>query len=123
MSWDFDQQRPIYVQLVETISLRIVTGIYPPGSRIPSVRELAAEAVVNPNTMQRALAELENKGLLFSERTNGRFVTNDISRLQQEKRLLATDHIQRFFYDMQQLGFDQAEALALAEETKEMKTE
>ena len=77
MGWTLDKNRPIYLQLVETLQSRIVSGAYPPGAKIDSVRDLAAEAAVNPNTMQRALAELEQSGLLRAERTAGRFVTED----------------------------------------------
>ena len=77
MGWILDKNRPIYLQLVETLQSRIVSGAYPPGAKIDSVRDLAAEAAVNPNTMQRALAELEQSGLLRAERTAGRFVTED----------------------------------------------
>jgi len=122
MGWTFDSQRPIYVQLVEEIVLRIVTGQYPPGGKIPSVRDLAAEAVVNPNTMQRALAELENMGLLFSERTSGRFVTEDSDRIDREKRKLAKQHINTFFHAMKELGYEREDVLSMANEAKEMIT-
>ena len=71
MTWDFSGDRAIYVQITEQVKLRIIAGIYPVGTRLPSVRELAAEASVNPNTMQRALSDLEREGLLYSERTSG----------------------------------------------------
>ena len=77
MAWDLDNGRPIYAQLVERIQMQIVSGLYPPGSRLPSVRELAAVAAVNPNTMQKAFAELERSGLIVTQRTNGRTVTED----------------------------------------------
>ena len=77
MAWDLKSDRPIYSQLIEQIQLKIVSGVYPAGSKLPSVRDMASDASVNPNTMQRALAELENEGLLYSQRTNGRFVTED----------------------------------------------
>ena len=77
MTWHFDNDRPIYTQLLEQILFLIVSGQYPPGSKLPSVRDLASEASVNPNTMQRALTELERSGLIYSQRTSGRFVTED----------------------------------------------
>ena len=77
MQWNFDGNAPIYTQLVDQIKLGIVSGEWIPGQRVPAVRELAVEAGVNPNTMQRALQELERQGLMFSQRTSGRFVTED----------------------------------------------
>ena len=116
MSWQFDSERPIYTQLVEELALRMVTGCYGPGSRLPSVRELAAEARVNPNTMQRAMAELEGRGLLRTERTSGRFVTDDLELLENEKRGLARKHIENFLARMAELGFTPEQAVALAAE-------
>ena len=77
MKWQFSNDAPIYTQLIEQIQVGIVAGAFPPGERLPSVRDLATEAGVTPNTMQRALAELERDGLVFSHRTAGRFVTED----------------------------------------------
>lgn len=114
MSWQFDSERPIYTQLVEELALRMVTGCYSPGSRLPSVRELAAEARVNPNTMQRAMAELEGRGLLHTERTSGRFVTDDLELLENEKRRLARVHVDNFLSRMAELGFTTEQALELA---------
>ena len=70
MNWNITAGRPVYVQLVEQLELALVAGEFPPGSRIPPVRELAADAGVNPNTMQRALQELESRGLLQAQRTD-----------------------------------------------------
>ena len=75
MPWELDNDRPIYLQLMERIQQDIVSGIYKPGDRLPSVRDLAVEAAVNPNTMQKALSELERSGLVYSQRTSGRFIT------------------------------------------------
>ena len=75
MKWDFSSDAPIYAQLILQIKVGIVSGAFPPGERLPSVRDLATEAGVNPNTMQRALTELERDGLVYSQRTAGRFVT------------------------------------------------
>ncbi len=77
MSWKFTNERPIFLQLTERIELKIIKGDYPPGGKLETVRELALMAGVNPNTMQRALAELENIGVLFSKRGDGRYVTED----------------------------------------------
>lgn len=104
---------------MEKITHRIVTGIYGPGARLPSVRDLAFEAAVNPNTMQKALSELENSGLVFSERTSGRFVTDDQSRIEEAKRELARESITEFFDAMEKLGYEKEEALSMASRMKE----
>jgi DNA-binding transcriptional regulator YhcF (GntR family) len=114
MSWEFAADRPIYSQLVERISIDIINGNYPVGARLPSVRELASQAKVNPNTMQRALAELETMGLVFAERTSGRFVTEDHHLIQTTKQTLAYERIQKFFTTMADLGINKTSALELA---------
>ena len=116
MQWQFSNDAPIYTQLIQHIKIGIVTGVFPPGERLPSVRDLATEAGVNPNTMQRALAELERDGLVFSQRTAGRFVTEDHTMIQTAKRGLAQRHIKTFLEAMLQLGFQREEILALLEQ-------
>lgn len=113
MPWNLDNDRPIYLQLMEKIQQDIIAGIYHPGDRLPSVRELAMEAAVNPNTMQKALSELERNGLVYSKRTSGRFITEDKIMLQQLKDTTAIEHIREFFETMRQLGFENDETLAL----------
>ncbi len=115
MEWTFQPDRPIYAQLVEQIQLGIVSGRYPAGSRLPSVRELAAEASVNPNTMQKALAELERSGLLHTQRTSGRFITEDQEMIETVRNNLAYEQIHKFLENMRKLGFDPAETMALME--------
>ena len=83
MSWTLDNDRPIYLQLMERIQRDIIAGVYQPGDKLPSVRDLALEAAVNPNTMQKALSELERSGLVYSQRTSGRFITEDTEMLTQ----------------------------------------
>ena len=100
MAWSFKEDRPIYTQLLEQIQARIVTGQYKIGERLPSVRELAAEAGVNPNTMQRALAELERIGLVYSQRTSGRMITDDAQKIGEMKMQLAQDVIEEFLQNM-----------------------
>lgn len=117
MPWDLDENRPIYLQLMEKIQQDIISGIYQAGDRLPSVRELALDASVNPNTMQKALSELERKGLVYSQRTSGRFITEDKSMLIQLKTELAASHIREFLTTMKQLGFPPEETLALIKET------
>ena len=91
MSEQFDASRPIYAQLVERLKARILAGTYPPGGHLDSVRDLAAAAGVNPNTMQRALAQLESEGLVRTERTSGRYVTEDTNLIEQLRAAAAHD--------------------------------
>ena len=118
MQWKIDGSAPIYSQLVEQIKLGIVSGEWIPGQRVPAVRELAVDAGVNPNTMQRALQELERQGLLFSQRTSGRFVTEDTEMIEDAKRTLANRHITAFIRQMQALGYTRPEIVALLEESE-----
>jgi DNA-binding transcriptional regulator YhcF (GntR family) len=111
--WQFSNDAPIYTQLVEQIKVGIVTGGFPTGERLPSVRDLATEAGVNPNTMQRAMAELERDGLVYSQRTAGRFVTEDQALIESAKRSLAERHIQSFREAMLRLGYRQEELASL----------
>lgn len=99
-----DDTRPIWVQLVDTFRHRIVSGHWSPGSRIPSVRELASGAGVNPNTVQRALAELDRTGLTSAERTAGRFVTADAAVLDAARRELATGATDAYVVALTGLG-------------------
>lgn len=117
MPWDLDNERPIYLQLMERIQQDIVSGVYKPREKIPSVRDLALDAAVNPNTMQKALSELERSGLVYSQRTSGRFITEDAGMLKELKRSLAADHIRDFFHKMRQLGFSDDETLNIIQET------
>ena len=117
MNWNISAGRPVYVQLVEQLELALVAGESPPGSRIPPVRELAADAGVNPNTMQRALQELEGRGLLQAQRTAGRTVTADDAALRALRRRRAKALAQEFMHQMQALGMDEAEIEALLRET------
>lgn len=75
MAWKFNADSPIYLQIMEEIKLRIAKGVLKPGDKVPPVRDLAITAGVNPNTMQKALSELEREGVLYSQRTAGRFVS------------------------------------------------
>ena len=113
MAWDLDADRPIYAQLVERIQMQIVSGQYLPGGKLPSVRDLAAVAAVNPNTMQKAFAELERSGLIITQRTNGRTVTEDENMIRQIKAELAKEHVDTFFMKMKELGYTEQEAVEL----------
>jgi len=112
MPWDLKPDRPIYTQLIEQIELKICSWVYPLGSKLPSVRDLAQEASVNPNTMQRALAKLEENGLLYTNRTSGRYVTEDVKMVQIVKDKLAQELIQEFIQNMKRLGFDEKEIVS-----------
>ena len=91
MEWIIDSDRPVYKQLIEQIELRIVSGLFAPGDKLPSVREMAAEASVNPNTMQKALSELERTGLVYAQRTGGRFITEDQKLKTSSKKWKSSD--------------------------------
>ena len=106
---------PIYSQLVGSLKLAIAFGRFDPGERLPSVRDMAVEAGVNPNTMQRALQELEREGMVFSQRTAGRFVTEDEAVINEAKRALAQDNIRSFLAAMSRLGYSKEEIVALLE--------
>lgn len=116
MQWQFSNEMPIYSQLVEQIKVGIVSGMFPPGERLPSVRDLATEAGVNPNTMQRAMTELERDGLVYSQRTAGRFVTEDHAVIEAAKRDLAQRHIHAFLAAMLRLGYGREEIISLLEQ-------
>lgn len=117
MPWDLDNDRPIYLQLMERIQQDIVSGVYKAGDKLPSVRELAIDAAVNPNTMQKALSELERDGLVHSRRTSGRFITEDDTMLKNLRDELASRHIQDFMEKMKQLGFQEKETLEKLQDT------
>ena len=113
MAWALDSGRPIYAQIIERVQLDIITGHYKPGEKLPSVRDLASEAAVNPNTMQKALSELEQSGLLYTQRTSGRFITEDTELIQRMKTTLATMQVREFIHKMRQIGLDDTEILQL----------
>jgi DNA-binding transcriptional regulator YhcF (GntR family) len=113
LTWNLESDRPIYTQLVEQIELKIAAGIYKAGDKLPPVRDLAAEASVNPNTMQKALTKLEEDGLIITHRTNGRSITEDDKMIQQAKNKLAQNHVSEFLEKMQLMGFDKKDILVL----------
>lgn len=120
MAWNLDSDRPIYAQIVERIQLQIVSGYYSPGDKLPSVRDLAATACVNPNTMQKAFSELEKSGLIITQRTSGRTVTEDSNMIQDIQKKLAKEQIEEFLNNMEKLGYGKEEILTLLEKmTKE----
>ena len=119
MNRNFRSDLPIYTQLVAQFEQDIASGAMPPGERLPSVRELAAELGVNPNTVQRALQELEREGLVFAQRTNGRFVTEDVAAIARCKKTLGERQITEFLAAMTLLGYRRQEIIDLLQEEKE----
>ena len=114
MEWDIRNDQPIYTQLIQQVTLAILSGTFPCGGRLPPVREMAAEAGVNPNTMQRALAELERTGLVYTQRTAGRFVTEDSA-----KQELAHQQIGAFLHRMERMGYDREQTAQLVRSWEE----
>ena len=119
MAEQFDSSRPIYAQLVERLKAKILAGEYPPGGHLDSVRDLAAAAGVNPNTMQRALAQLETEGLVRTERTAGRYVTEDTALIERLRAQAARDLTAEFLEKMHSIGYGPAQAAALLEHWNE----
>ena len=119
MPWNLDSSRPIYLQIIERVQMDIITGRYQPGDKLPSVRDLAQEAAVNPNTMQKALSELERSGPIYSQRTSGRFITEDKELIHQMKKELAAAEVSAFVAHMKQLGITPEEIRQLLAETIE----
>ena len=111
MAWQFNSNRPIYIQIVDEIELRILNGTYEMGMRLPSVRDLAVLAAVNPNTMQRALAELEEMGLVTTQRNTGRTVTTDETAVSRARDIKADLLAETFMMQMKALGLSRKEVL------------
>lgn len=112
MEWNFKGGQPIYAQIIDEMSMRIASKAYLPGEKLPSVRDLAMDAGVNPNTMQRALGELERRGLVFAERTNGRFVTKEAGVLKELHRELAAGYIRELVEKLHKIGMNDEEIAA-----------
>lgn len=111
MSLEFDNNVPIYLQIVEQLKIDIISGKLKPGERLPSVRELALQTKVNPNTMQKALVELEELKLVYTERTNGKYVTNDSKLIDKYKKKYADNLTKKYFINMESLGFTKDELI------------
>lgn len=118
MAWEMESGRPIYAQIYDKILTRIICGIYQSGSRLPSVRDLAAEANVNPNTMQRAFIELERSGLICTQRNSGRTVTEDQQMIEDARRQIALTKVNCFFANMRELGYSDQEIMDLVNSFK-----
>ena len=119
MEWDLDSDRPVYIQLIEQIQAGIISGYFKPGDKLPSVRDLAADATVNPNTMQKALSELERTGLIYTNRTSGRSSLPDETLIKKLKAESTKDIILEFLDKMKQLGFEPSESLELTKDIVE----
>ncbi|MDO5100501.1 MAG: GntR family transcriptional regulator [Eubacteriales bacterium] len=113
MAWNLDSDRPIYAQIIERIRMDIISGKYQPGERLPAVRELAMVAAVNPNTMQKALADLEDLGLVFTRRTSGRFVTTDIEVIKKNRELIVRNSLETLIESLRRLGYTKEELIDL----------
>ena len=122
MRWEFHNDAPIYAQVMERVERMIVSGALPPGERLPAVRTFAQEAGVNPNTMQKALTELERGGLIYSQRTAGHFVTENQAVIAEARQDLAELQITRFLQSMQELGFSSAQTAELLHQKLEEKS-
>ena len=116
MEYQFTNDKPIYLQLIDYFKAQIISGELPEGSRLDSVRDLAVKAQVNPNTMQKALSELERMGLVRTERTSGRFITDDKEKIKSMKEELAKTEIEEFLDKMKSLGFDKEEVIKIINE-------
>lgn len=113
MKWEFDKDRPIYIQIMDKLKAEIISGTYKPNEKFPTVRELAVIAAVNPNTMQKAMQGLEQEGYLITNRTNGRVVTDDVDKLECKKQDEAQEKVTAFIDDMKKLGFSKQEVITL----------
>lgn len=105
MSWKFDEKSPIYIQIAQHIMMQIISQEIKSGDQLSTVRDLAEEAGVNPNTMQRAFSELEREGMVYSQRTSGRYVTDDKELIMKKRRDVAESELQSFVDKMQKIGF------------------
>ncbi len=116
MNFIFDNDRPIYIQLVEQLEIYIISGKIKSGEKLPSVRDLALKTKVNPNTMQKALVELEDLKLIYTERTNGKYVTKDKKLLNKFKDKYAKEKTKKYLNEMQELGFMKTEIIEILKE-------
>ncbi|MEG2053924.1 MAG: GntR family transcriptional regulator [Oscillospiraceae bacterium] len=121
MVWNLTADRPVYVQLVEHLQMAIIVGEFTAGGKLPSVRELAESASVNPNTMQKALQEMETMGLVNTQRTAGRTITEDVKMIEQLKSECAEKNIADFLENMHKLGFEKNDIIELIKKVEEEK--
>ena len=115
MELTFDNNIPIYIQLLEYLKIYLISGTFKSGEKLPSVREFSAIFKVNPNTMQKALAELENQNLIYTERTNGKYVTKDTKLIAKLKDEYATCLAKSYFEGMKKIGLGKADSIKYLE--------
>lgn len=123
MKWEFKNGIPIYLQIIAQIKGMIASGELTAGSKIPPVREMAVEAGVNPNTMQRALTQLEQEGLLYTQRTAGRFVSEDENVMNELRKAMSEQYIAELFHNLGKMGMDKQEIVAAVKNYEEDKGE
>lgn len=116
MNFEFNNNVPIYVQIVEQLKIYIISGKIKTGERLPSVRDLALQLKVNPNTLQKALQELEETNLIYTERTNGKFVTDDQKLINKYKNKYALELSLKYFDNMKRIGLKTNEMIEYLEE-------
>jgi DNA-binding transcriptional regulator YhcF (GntR family) len=116
LAWKFTSDRPVYLQITDRIIRSIISGVYKPGEQIPSVRQLALEAAVNPNTIQRAFADLEVEGIVVSKGTLGRFVTDDVEIIERCRKSIAEKIVKDFVYNLNSLSITKTQAIEMIEE-------
>lgn len=123
MGWKFDQNSPIYLQIITHLEYKILSGEYKPGDKLESVRELAGIAGVNPNTMQKALQEMEHLGIISTQRTSGRFITENNETIQKLRLEVANGKATRFVHELGLLGYniDEIVQLVKSQEIKKSK--
>ena len=115
MDFTFDNNIPIYIQLLEYLKIYLISGVFKSGDKLPSVREFANTFKVNPNTMQKALSELESMKLIYTERTNGKYVTKDIKMIEKIKDEYAINLAKSYFNGMKKIGLGKAESIKYLE--------
>ena len=120
MSWEFQDHLPIYAQLMDTLKRRIITGRYLPGEKLHS---LAAEAGINPNTVQRAFSELEREGLIYTQRATGKYVTENADEIKSARQALAKTQVAEFLSNMQSLGYSVGDVIVLLQSFNESEEE
>ena len=116
MEFTFDNNIPIYIQLLEYMKIYLISGVFKPGEKLPSVRDFATTFKVNPNTMQKALGELESMKLIYTERTNGKYVTNDTKVIEKLKDEYAMTLAKSYFEGMKRIGLGKADSIKYLEE-------
>lgn len=111
MNFYFDNDKPIYKQIIDQLKVSIITGVYKCGDKLPSVRDLALSIRVNPNTINRALLELEDENLIVTKRTSGKFITDDVQMIKRVKKELASSIVDKFIVDMKNIDISNKEAI------------